>query len=93
MSKNGLEGLAANNAAARLVQFVFSAQVTDWEHGVSTAAVVGRALFSRPVSFMFVAFPGLVVMLVIGYIPVFLPGKIDPKKTDGLTLLTLNRGK
>lgn len=93
MSKNGLEGLAANNAAARLAQYVFSAQVTDWEHGVSTAAVVGRALFARPVSFMFVAFPGLVVMLVIGYIPVFLPGKIDPKKTDGLTLLTLNDGK
>jgi len=93
MSKQGMDGLTANNAAARLVQGVFGEPVADWAHGTSTAAVVGRALFSRPVSFMFVAFPGLVVMLVIGYIPALLPGKIDPEKTDGLTLWTLKRGK
>ena len=43
----------------------------------------------RPISFLFVPFPGFIVMLVMGYIPALLPGKPDPEKTDGLTLWTL----
>ena len=46
----------------------------------------------RPVSFMFVGFPGLVVMLVMGYLPALFPGKVEPEKTDGLTLWTLKKG-
>lgn len=40
---------------------------------------------AHPVGFLFVQFPGLVVMLVLGYLPVLFPGRIDPAKTDGLT--------
>ena len=45
----------------------------------------------RPISFMFVPFPGFAVMLVLGYLPVFFPGTPDPAKIDGLTLWTLKK--
>lgn len=45
----------------------------------------------RPVSFLYVGFPGLVVMFVLGYLPALFAGKVDPEKTDGLTLWTLRR--
>ena len=90
LSKQGLDGLKANNASARLLCFLFSEHAPDWEGGTTTAAILGRHLFSRPVSFLFVCFPGLLVMLVMGYLPVLFPSKVDRDKTDGLTLWTLN---
>lgn len=44
---------------------------------------------AHPVSFLFVGFPGLLVVLTLGYLPALLPGRIDPEKTQGLTLWTL----
>ena len=72
---------------------IIVACVTAW---IVTACVVVWYVTSKggpkPVSFMFVGFPGLVVMLVMGYLPVFFPGRPDPEKTDGLTLWTLKKG-
>jgi len=71
---------------------IIVACVTAW---IVTCVVVVWYLTSKggpkPVSFMFVGFPGLVVMLVMGYLPVFFPGKVDAEKTKGLTLLTLDK--
>ena len=69
---------------------IIAACVSAW---VVNAGMVVWYLASKggahPISFKFVGFPGLVVMLVMGYLPVFLPGEPDPAKTEGLTLWTL----
>jgi SSS family transporter len=44
---------------------------------------------AKHVSFLFVGVPGQVVVLVLGYLPVFLPGRPEAGKTEGLTLWTL----
>ena len=68
---------------------------------IVTGCVVAWYLLSKgtdkPVSFLFVPFPGLVVMLVMGYFPSLFPslfpGRVDAKKTAGLTLWTLGKGE
>jgi Na+/proline symporter len=44
---------------------------------------------ARPMSFLFVAIPGEITMLVLGYMPAFWRKRLPAQKTDGLTLFTL----
>ena len=46
----------------------------------------------RPMSFLFVAIPGEVALLVVGYLPALWRKRLPPEKTAGLTLFTLERG-
>jgi len=45
----------------------------------------------RPMSFLFVAIPGEVALLVFGYLPALWRKRLPPEKTAGLTLFTLER--
>ncbi|MBL9202274.1 MAG: sodium/solute symporter [Opitutaceae bacterium] len=50
--------------------------------------VEGRGT-ARPMSFLFVAIPGEVALLVLGYLPALWRKRLPPEKTAGLTLFTL----
>ena len=69
---------------------IIAAIVTSW---CVTAGMIVWYLIGKqgptPISFMFVGFPGFVVMLVMGYAPLLMRRRAQPDKTDGLTLLTL----
>ena len=75
---------------------IIVACLTSW---VVTAGMIAWYLIGKhhpdvePISFMFVGFPGLVVMLVMGYTPALFGGKPEPGKTEGLTLWTLDKGE
>lgn len=45
----------------------------------------------RPMSFLFVAIPGEIALLLFGYLPALWRKRLPPEKIDGLTLYTLKK--